>query len=227
MVTRVLKDNKVPRTSAGTRAAEAPCRDAGSAAGFLGEGQAGLCERLGACLYQRGLNRRNFSKRKRENRGTQQLFRELSAVAAASGALPPQPLDCEHRISSPSTHLRPAWPAPRLADWAPTVEVPAGHSHPTLGVGTHPVQWLAVPPTGPQLRSTPTPQAHSCRSPPQPDKLPGCQQGTTPKSTFSEQLLPSPSAQSPAGPTGSLGGRQNARQRGPAGLRETAVPGKT
>ena len=47
---RVLKDNKVPGTSTGTRAAEAPSRGTGSAAGFLGESQAGLCERPGACL---------------------------------------------------------------------------------------------------------------------------------------------------------------------------------
>ena len=33
---RVLKDNKVPGTSTGTRAAEAPGLGAGSAAGFLG-----------------------------------------------------------------------------------------------------------------------------------------------------------------------------------------------
>ena len=50
MVRRVLKDNKVPGTSAGTRAAEGPCWGAGSAAGFLGESQAGLCERPGACF---------------------------------------------------------------------------------------------------------------------------------------------------------------------------------
>ena len=54
MVRRVLKDNKVPGTSAGTRAAEAPSPGAGSAAGFLGESQAGLCERLGASLDGRG-----------------------------------------------------------------------------------------------------------------------------------------------------------------------------
>ena len=67
---RVLKDNKVPGTCAGTRAAEALGRGAGSAAGFLGESQSGLGERPGACLDQGGLNTRNFSKRKRENRGT-------------------------------------------------------------------------------------------------------------------------------------------------------------
>ena len=69
MVRRVLKDNKVPGTSAGTRAAEALGWGAGSAAGFLGESQAGLCERPGACLDQGSLNRKNFSKRKRETRG--------------------------------------------------------------------------------------------------------------------------------------------------------------
>ena len=84
MARRVLKDNKVPGNSAGTRAAETPCWGAGSAAGFLGESQAGLCERSGDCLDQGGLNRRNFSKRKRENRCTQWLFRELSAAAMAS-----------------------------------------------------------------------------------------------------------------------------------------------
>ena len=53
-VRRVLKD-KVPGTSAGTRAAEAPGRGAGSAVGFLGESQAGLCERPGAYLAWEGL----------------------------------------------------------------------------------------------------------------------------------------------------------------------------
>ena len=66
MVRRVLKDKKVPGTSAGTRVAEAPGPGAGSAAGFLGESQAGLCEQPGACLDQEGLNRKNFSKRKRK-----------------------------------------------------------------------------------------------------------------------------------------------------------------
>ena len=60
-VRRVLKDNKVPGTSAGTRVAEAPRPGTGFAAGFLGESQTGLCERPGACLDQGGLNRKNFS----------------------------------------------------------------------------------------------------------------------------------------------------------------------
>ena len=85
----MLKENKVPGTSMGTRAAEAPGPGTGSATGFLGESQAGLCEQPGACLDQEGLNRKNFSKRKRENRGTQWLVRELSTAAAASGAPTP------------------------------------------------------------------------------------------------------------------------------------------
>ena len=49
MVRRVLKDNKVPRNSIGTRAAAAPGpAPTKSAARFLGESQAGLCERPGA-----------------------------------------------------------------------------------------------------------------------------------------------------------------------------------
>ena len=62
----MLKDNKVPGTSVGTRAAEATGWGAGSAAGLLGERQAGLCERPGACLDQGGLTRKNVIKRKRE-----------------------------------------------------------------------------------------------------------------------------------------------------------------
>ena len=66
MVRRVLKDNKVPGTKVGTRAAKAPGQGEGSDAGFLGESQAGLCEQPGACLDQGGLNRKNFPKRKRK-----------------------------------------------------------------------------------------------------------------------------------------------------------------
>ena len=54
MVRIVLKGKKVPETSMGNRAAEAPGWGAGSAAGFLGESQAGLCERPGACLDRGG-----------------------------------------------------------------------------------------------------------------------------------------------------------------------------
>ena len=65
MVRRVLKDNKVPWTSGAPGQLKPPSPGAGSAAEFLGESQAGLCERPGACLDQGGLNRKNFSKRKR------------------------------------------------------------------------------------------------------------------------------------------------------------------
>ena len=43
----MLQDNKVPGTSARTRAAEASGQGAGSVAGFLGESQTRLCERPG------------------------------------------------------------------------------------------------------------------------------------------------------------------------------------
>ena len=88
MVIRVLKNNKVPGTSLGTRAAEAP----GWAEGLLQDSweRARLgCVCSQVLVWTRGLNRKNFSKRKRENRGTQGLVRELSAAAAASGTPPP------------------------------------------------------------------------------------------------------------------------------------------
>ena len=72
-VRRVLKDNKVPGTRdwdpgldpCGTRVAEGPAQ----AQGLLKESweRATLsCEEPGACLDQRGVNRKNFSKRKRK-----------------------------------------------------------------------------------------------------------------------------------------------------------------
>ena len=62
----MLKDNKVPGTSMGTRAAEAPGQGTGSAAGFLGESQAELCEQAGACLDQGGLEWEEFLKKKKK-----------------------------------------------------------------------------------------------------------------------------------------------------------------
>ena len=51
MVRRPLKNNKISGTGMGTRAAAAPGRAPdGSAARFLGESQAGLCERPSASL---------------------------------------------------------------------------------------------------------------------------------------------------------------------------------
>ena len=64
-VRRVLKDNKVPGTSAGTRAAEAPARAQGLLQDSWERDRLG-CEQPGACLDQGGLNRKNFSKRKRK-----------------------------------------------------------------------------------------------------------------------------------------------------------------
>ena len=80
-----------------------------------------------------------------------------------------------------------------------------------------------VLPTG-DLACNPGPKPPSTE---QPDQCPCCRRATKPKSTDSEQHLPSPCAQSPAEPTGSQGGRQNTQQRGAAGLGDTAFPGKT
>ena len=89
MVRRVLKDNKVPGTRAGTRAAEAPAQAQGLLQDYWERARLG-CVRDQALVWTReGMNRKNFSKRKRENRGTQRLLRELSASATASGAPPP------------------------------------------------------------------------------------------------------------------------------------------
>ena len=85
--------------------------------------------------------------------------------------------------------------------------------------------WLPCAQT--QSRGSAANQSPKLRSATQPDQGPGCLQATTAKSTGSEKLLPSPFAQNPAGPIGSLGGRQNSQQRGAAGLRETAFPRKT
>ena len=66
-VRRVLKDNKVPgtRDPHGDKGTEVPAQ----AQGLLQESweRARLsCEQPGACLDQGGLNRKNFSKRKRK-----------------------------------------------------------------------------------------------------------------------------------------------------------------
>ena len=109
-------------------------------------------------------------------------------------------------------------------------------------MGTHREQRLAATQTGPRQQTDqvrererdPGPkqqkgwphetQAQNLRSA---DQTPGCLLGTTPKSTGSEKLLHSPCAQSPAGPTGYLGLRQNTQQREAAGLGETAFPRNT
>ena len=64
-VRRVLKDNKVPGTCTGTRAAEALAQVQGLLQDSWERARLG-CEQPGACLDQGGLNRKNFSKRKRK-----------------------------------------------------------------------------------------------------------------------------------------------------------------
>ena len=121
--------------------------------------------------------------------------------------------------------------------WARTPETPARGPHLKPWVGAQPDQWLAPQvqrPKAADRQRNPGPkqqkdrprvtQAQSRRSAYQ---RPDCLPGTTPKTTGSEQLLPSPCPQSPAEPTGSLGLQQNTQQRGAAGLGETAFPEKT
>ena len=84
----MLKDNKVPGTSAGTRAAEAPA----GVQGLLQDSweRARLsCVSSQVLVWTRGAGIGRISQKEKENRGTQRLVRELSAAAAASGALPP------------------------------------------------------------------------------------------------------------------------------------------
>ena len=64
-VRRVLKDNKVPGTCVGTRAAEALARVQGLLQDSWKRARLGY-EQPGACLDHGGLNRKNFSKRKRK-----------------------------------------------------------------------------------------------------------------------------------------------------------------
>ena len=131
MVRRMLKDNKVPGTSTGTRAAEAPGQGAGPDTGFLGENQAVLCEPPGACLERggEGLEWEEFLGKKKEK--MEALSGQLENSPQRPWllvSLPPQPLDCELGISSPSTHLKPRWHTPRSADWVPTAETPGGRA---------------------------------------------------------------------------------------------------
>ena len=79
----MLKDNKVPGTCTGTRVAKDPALVQGLLQDSWERARLG-CVRGQVLVWTWGLNRRNFSKRKRENRGTQQLDRELPAAAKAS-----------------------------------------------------------------------------------------------------------------------------------------------
>ena len=111
------------------------------------------------------------------------------------------------------------------AAWEHRHKVPgwARTSISSLGTPTWNLGWVCTRISG----WLPLAQTQSQGSATQPHQQPGCLLATTPKSTGSEQLPPAPCAQRPAGPTGSLEGRQNTQQRRAAGLWETAVPGKT
>ena len=91
-----------------------------------------------------------------------------------------------------------------------------GHTHQKPGISAHPDQFASC--LGVQAQSP----GSVCT-----DQQPGCPWATTPEALGNEHLPPSSCTQSPTGPTHSLGGRQNAHQRGAAGIGETAVPRKT
>ena len=141
--------------------------------------------------------------------------------------LPTQPLDREHQISSPCTQLKPGLVCTLISRHLP------GRTDPNPQIGAHPDQQPRLPNLKPQgVRTLISSQAAWTHRPKlgfsaQPGQWPGCPQVTTPETSRTEHFSPSPCAQSPSGPTRSLGGRQNAQQRGAAGLGETAVPRKT
>ena len=66
-VRRVLKDNKIPGTSAGTRAAEAPAQVQGLLQDYWERARLG-CVSSQVLVWTRGAYRKNFSKRKRKQR---------------------------------------------------------------------------------------------------------------------------------------------------------------
>ena len=113
--------------------------------------------------------------------------------------------------------------------WARTPKTPAGcpHLKPQSSGGCATGSVAGCPLAQTQSRRSAANPGPKPRSATQPNQWPGCLQATTPKSTGTEKLLPSPCTQNSTGPTGSLGQRQNTKQRGAAGLGETAFPGKT
>ena len=127
----------------------------------------------------------------------------------------------------PGHHSKvPQWARTPISGLGPTPKTPAGRPHLKPQVVAQPDRWLAAHTHRPKAGDPSQPRPKG-RSATQLHQRPGCLQATTDKRTGSEKLLPSPCTQSPAGPTGSLGGRQNSQQRGAAGLRETAFPRKT
>ena len=81
----MLKDNKVPGTSAGTRAAEAPAGVQGLLQDSWERASLG-CVSSQVLVWTRGASIGRTSQKEKENRGTQRLVRDLSTAASASGA---------------------------------------------------------------------------------------------------------------------------------------------
>ena len=107
MARRVLKDNKIPGTCMGTRAAEALSRSQGLLQDSWKRAKLGcvssqmLVWTRGACIG------RICQKEKEEIEAlSTQLENSLQQLRPLA-PLSPQPLDCECGISSPSTHLKP------------------------------------------------------------------------------------------------------------------------
>ena len=87
MVRRVLKDNKVPGTSSGTRVAEALAWAQGLLQDSWERARLG-CVSSQVLVSTRGAGIGRISQKEKENRGNQGLVRELSTAAVASGASP-------------------------------------------------------------------------------------------------------------------------------------------
>ena len=130
---------------------------------------------------------------------------------------------------SPEAPMR----APRLAEWGPTPETSPGAE------ASCPTQRpKAADPRASRLRTKAAGSAGPCeteaqscglasRARPRPKAADQLINGLAAYEGPHLQLLPNSCALSPAGPTGSLGQRQNTQQRGAAELGETAFPGKT
>ena len=83
MVRRVLKDIKVPGTSSGTRAAEAPAQVQGLLQDSWERAMLS-CVSSQVLVWTREACIGRNSQKEKENRGTQQLVRELSSAVVAS-----------------------------------------------------------------------------------------------------------------------------------------------
>ena len=84
----LLQDKKVPGTSRGTRAAEAPARAQGLLQDSREKARLGYVSSQ-VLIWTSGARIRRIYQKEKENRDTHSLVRELSAAAAASGAPSP------------------------------------------------------------------------------------------------------------------------------------------